>query len=379
MKNRETSRDAQPSPDVVKTENSLTSRVLQAQDEERRKIGRELHDSVGQALVAMKMGIAKFMREHSVGEGSELDKILSTLDSTIAEVRTISHLLHPPNIDLMGLRATLAWYLDGFGLRTGIKTKFDAQEELPPLPAGAETALFRVVQECLTNIHRHAQASHVVLRMRSTGTELQLEVNDNGVGFADLDACKEGVGILGMQERLRELGGTLRVESGHGIGSSVFAEIPLCHSAAVAISPEPPPRQEPIRVVVVDDHPAMRLAIRTLLRGEPDIEVCGEAGDAAEAVQLEANLRPEIMILDLQLGNTGGGWSVIRGLRANQSSVKIVIFSQFDERYFARPAYNAGCEGAVSKSSDPNILIDAIRTIHAGGRFFPPKLVSHSA
>src|SRR5215469_9622258 len=378
MKSRLTSRNTLTSPTETSPERSLTGRVLQAQDEERRKIGRELHDSVGQALAAVKMGIAKFKREHSIDGDSELDELSRILDSAIAEVRTISHLLHPPDLDLLGLRATLTWYLEGFGQRTGIQTELDAPEELPPLPAAADTALFRVMQECLTNIHRHAEASHVFVRMRSTPAEFQLEVSDNGKGFADLNSCREGVGILGMQKRLAELGGTLRIESGRTAGSSVFATIPLADSALVAIPPQRSLREGTIRVLVVDDHPAIRCGIRTLLGSEPEIEVCGEAASADRALQLAAKLQPDVMILDLQLGDRSG-WSVVRDLRASHSPTKILIFSHFEEDYFAYSAYRAGCDGAVSKTCDARLLTDAIRYIHAGGKFFSRKTMSHFA
>jgi CheY-like chemotaxis protein len=378
MKSRQTSRDAQSFPAETGPERTLTARVLQAQDEERRKIGRELHDSVGQALAAVKMGIAKFKRAHSIGEDSELDEISRTLDSTIAEVRTISHLLHPPDLDLMGLRATVSWYLEGFGQRTGIQTELDAPEDFPPLPAAADTALFRVVQECLTNVHRHAEASRVVLRVRVTPAEFQLEVSDNGKGFADLNSCREGVGILGMQERLAELAGTLRIESGHTAGSSVFATIPLAHAAPIAVPPQPSPRGGTIRVLVVDDHPAIRCGIRLLLGSEPGIEVCGEAANADQALQLAAKLEPEVMILDLQLGDRDG-WSVVGELRATQSCTKILIFSHFQERYFAEAAYRAGCDGAISKGCDAKLLTEAIRTIHAGEKFFKTRAMTHFA
>src|SRR5215469_15320070 len=209
MRNTQSNPEDRASEAVATPGSSLASRILQAQDDDRRKIGRELHDSVGQGLVAAKMSIAKFKRDHSIEEGSPLDDAMRALDSVIQEVRTVSHLLHPPELELMGLRASLAWYVDGFQQRTGIRTKLDAPSELPPLPSDSATTLFRVAQECLTNIHRHAQASSVVVRIEVTQGELQLEVSDNGKGFADLNACRQGIGILGMQERLRELGGKL--------------------------------------------------------------------------------------------------------------------------------------------------------------------------
>jgi len=375
-------RNAQTNPEIRAPEASLTrershaTRILQAQDDERRKIGRELHDSVGQSLVAIKMGIARCIQDRAIEEGSALDDVLSLLDSTIAEVRTISHLLHPPNLDLMGLRAALGWYVQGFQQRTCIETELHAPDELPFLSPFASTVLFRVAQECLTNIHKHAQASRVSLRFVIGNGELQLEVNDNGKGFADLDSCRQGVGILGMQERLSELGGTLRIESGRDAGSSVFATVPLI--ADPPTFPKAARQDEQIRVLIVDDHPAIRYGVRMILTAQPGIAVCGEASREAEAVELASKLLPDVMILDLQLDDASG-WSVVRKLRDAQSSTRILIFSHYDELYVRTSADRAGCHGFVSKASDANALVDAVRTVQNGGKYFKVKTVGKSA
>jgi DNA-binding NarL/FixJ family response regulator len=119
----------------------------------------------------------------------------------------------------------------------------------------------------------------------------------------------------------------------------------------------------------VDDHPAIRYAIRTVLSTEPDIEVCGEASDQAQAVELATRLRPDVMILDLQLGKFNG-WSVVQKVRAAQLKAKIIIFSHYVSRSPAGAVYRSQCDAAVSKGTDTAILIEAIRAVHAGGTFF---------
>ena len=219
-------------------ERSLTARLLAAQDEERRKISRELHDSVGQSLAAVKMALGRLKRKLGPREVREIEDAESLIDEVLAEVRTVSHLLHPPSLDMMGLRSSLVWYAEGFRKRAGVETDIEIPEPLPKLPENVQIVLFRLVQECLTNVHRHAEASHVMVRVALNPSELQLEVTDNGKGFAPLDRSLQGVGILGMQERLKELSGILRIESIPGKGSSVLATIPLAESRPEADQPE---------------------------------------------------------------------------------------------------------------------------------------------
>jgi CheY-like chemotaxis protein len=362
-----------PSSEVQALEGSVSVRILQAQDDERRKIARELHDSVGQALVAAKMVLSKIKREESIQDGSALDEAVKMLDDALAEVRTISHLLHPPDIDLAGLRRSLAYYVEGFKQRTGIKTVLEAPAKIPSLPSFVTSALFRITQECLTNIHKHAQASQVIVRLVLHLNKLQLEVNDNGKGFADLEACRQGIGILGMQERLAEIGGKLRIESGHGAGSSVFAIIPLRAETPVAVPPQSAPKEGTVRVLIVDDHPAIRYGLRMVLKNQADMMVCGEATNADQGVELAMKLQPDIVILDLQLGNASG-WSVVRRLRAQKSAAKIIIFSHF--AYADSSASASLCEGCVPKSADPAELIGAIRSVYRGTKAFLRKAQS---
>jgi signal transduction histidine kinase len=215
---------AEISPSVP--DRSLSAAILEAQDNERRRISRELHDSVGQSLVAIKMEIGK-LKPRLSGEdcNNALEEINRMVDEAVAEIRTVAHLLYPLSLEALGLRSAVVEYARGFQERTGIQTSVEIPESLPKLARVTETALFRVVQECLTNVHKHAKASNVAILVTATLNEFQLEITDDGIGFPD-KFC-EGVGLRGMRERVKELGGNLSVWSGAFVGTSTTAAIPL--------------------------------------------------------------------------------------------------------------------------------------------------------
>jgi len=211
----------------------LSARLLQLQDEERRRIARELHDSVGQTLAALSMNLSAVR-----GEIERVARAAATLNDSeglvrgmVTEVRTISHLLHPPLLDEAGLSSALRWYVDGFSQRSGIKVDIDIPEGLERLPADFETAIFRVVQECLTNIHRHSGSLLAKIRIRERDGQVMVDIEDKGRGIsqeklAEMATGTTGVGIRGMQERLRQLGGKLSVESDNS-GTIVIVRLPL--------------------------------------------------------------------------------------------------------------------------------------------------------
>jgi signal transduction histidine kinase len=213
----------------------LTGRLLQLQDEERRKFSRELHDSLGQYLAGVKMNLDMFSRAHP--DDRLLSEAISLLDQSIAETRTISHLLHPPLLDEAGFLSAATWYLEGFAQRSGIQIRLDFPQEIGRLPRPVELGLFRVLQESLTNIHRHAGSSKAEISMRISADQVVLAVRDYGKGIPPellesfrRNSANAGVGLAGMRERMRELGGQLQVESSAS-GTVISATIPLETSA----------------------------------------------------------------------------------------------------------------------------------------------------
>lgn len=218
----------------------LTGQVLQLQDEERRRIARELHDSVGQCLAALGMNLSA-VETGMKGAIARLTETVSRVADSRAmvkemtsEIRTISYLLHPPMLDEAGLVPAVRWYLQGFSDRSKIMVDLDMSEDFERLPRELETTIFRLVQECLTNIHRHSESRVATIRIRRLGDHVEVEVRDEGKGMSQetlsemISSGTTGVGIGGMRERARQLGGTLEVKSaGEGKGTAVLARLPV--------------------------------------------------------------------------------------------------------------------------------------------------------
>ena len=222
----------------------LSSRLLQMQDEERRRIARELHDSVGQIAAAMAMNLSAVQRDSdrlSTNAKAVLDENSNLVTELSRQIRTISHLLHPPLLDEVGLVSALQWYVQGFAERSKIQVSLDLPADLRRLPREMETAVFRIVQECLTNVHRHSGSSTAAIRIGQSDNQLRVEVEDAGKGIPTEKqseiACagKTGVGMSGMRERLRQFGGHLEVTSIPG-KTIVEATLPVRELQAKAAS-----------------------------------------------------------------------------------------------------------------------------------------------
>lgn len=212
----------------------LSSRLQQMQDEERRRLARELHDSAGQLLAAMSMNIAVVKTEAyklSPQVAKRIDENAAIIAQLIKEIRTISHLLHPPLLDEVGLSSALRWYVDGFAERSKIQATLDLPSNLDRFPADLEIAIFRAVQESLTNIHRHSGSPSCSVKLIQGKDHLHVEIRDEGKGIPKdkqlvLTSSRSGVGLRGMVERLRHLGGTLEINSSEN-GTTVVVTLPI--------------------------------------------------------------------------------------------------------------------------------------------------------
>lgn len=212
---------------------ALSARILELQDIERRKIARELHDSVGQYLAGLKMSLGQLSSAKAslTANSHWLPDAIEMADRAIGEIRTISHLLHPPLLDELGFESTAKWYVEEFAKRSGTKVKLEIAGIADRLPRGIELALFRALQEALTNVHRHAAATSVDVVVTCNDGKVILDVCDNGKGIPArvLNQFRSGgaagIGLAGMRERLAELRGTLEVESS-AAGTTVKATLP---------------------------------------------------------------------------------------------------------------------------------------------------------
>ncbi|MCE9611777.1 MAG: PAS domain-containing protein [Chthoniobacter sp.] len=210
---------------------SLSHRLVQAGEEERRRIARELHDSTAQDLVAVLMNLA-LLQEHLGARDIIASQIVADstalLENSVTDIRTLAYLAHPPQLDETGLAGALTDYAHGFSQRTTIRVQMEIPPGLPRLPEPCEMALFRVVQESLANVHRHAQSENATIRLAQSNGAVILEIADTGRGFSLEKAARPGalgVGIPGMRERMQYCGGRLEVESGSG-GTIIRAVVP---------------------------------------------------------------------------------------------------------------------------------------------------------
>lgn len=219
----------------------LSARLIQSRDEERRRFARELHDSTGQDLTLLNMELAVIGREvekfspelaRRVSDSSERLKHISDA------LRTMSYLLHPPLLDYLGLASALRQYVTGFSARSNIKVDLKIPPDFGRLPDDMEITCFRMIQECLTNIHRHSGSATAVITINYQKEGIRVEVRDEGRGIPrkrqlELKSGGGGVGLAGMRERIAQLGGTLEIKS-DAKGTIVIAILPLKHSTTAA-------------------------------------------------------------------------------------------------------------------------------------------------
>jgi PAS domain S-box-containing protein len=196
----------------------LSVRLLSMQDEERRRIARDLHDGLGQELAVAKMVLGKSLGPNSIpGEKGVASEASEIIDRAIQQVRSMSHLLHPPLLDEVGLLSALSWYMEGLTKRSGIETSFEVQPDFPRLAPELETAIFRIVQEALTNVFKHSEARKVWINLSRRDSQMIVSVRDDGKGIkkrtADLQPDSIGIGLGGMRQRAKEFGGELRLSN----------------------------------------------------------------------------------------------------------------------------------------------------------------------
>jgi signal transduction histidine kinase len=217
----------------------LSHSLMTAQDEERRRISRELHDGLGQDLTAVKMMLGGLVQPNQLKDSTEnktIAEVLSMMDSAIEQVRTMSHLLHPPLLDEMGLLSALRWYTEGFAKRSGVETVLDVPKNFPRLEPDIEMAIFKIVQESLTNVFRHAEAKRAVVQLEERDGCALVSIEDNGRGIGsgaeELQPNSYGIGVISIRQRAAEHGGQVTLRN-TGLGTRVEVKIPL---------PVPPPQ-----------------------------------------------------------------------------------------------------------------------------------------
>jgi signal transduction histidine kinase len=227
----------------------LSAKLMRLQDEEHRRIARNLHDSLGQYLASIKMNLDTLSSSASPNQAEPLSEALELVERSITETRTLSFLLHPPLLDEVGFASAARWYTDEFAKRSGIEVKVDLPDGIDRLPELTEIALFRILQESLTNVHRHSGSSSVEIGLTVTENQVLLSVRDFGRGMpaglrqgSDQNGNHVGVGLSGMRERITDLGGSLNIESSSH-GTAIIVAFPL--AAQPSRESRPPVKASP--------------------------------------------------------------------------------------------------------------------------------------
>jgi two-component system, NarL family, sensor kinase len=374
----------------------LSGRLLQLQDEERRRIARDLHDTTGQKIAALSMSLDRVARlldtrkperQEALNEGRDIVRMIGE------EIRTLSYLLHPPLLDESGLGSAIRWYAEGFQKRSGIQLTVNISPDLGRLFTEVEMALFRVVQESLTNVHRYSGSPDAEITVVGTPDAVNLEVVDHGKGIEAGTARVKvegiaalGVGIPGMRERLRQLGGQLEVDFGRD-GTRVSASVPFKKAKAADTAEEfeiavvastngksngdtTSSSDMRRRILIADDHEVMRRGVRGLLESHDEWAVCGEAFEGREVVVKSRELRPDLIIMDINMPGLTG-IDAAQQIRKENPAAKILFFSVHESAQTVREVVNVGAQGYVAKSRAGHDLVDAVRSVLDGGTFFP--------
>ncbi len=340
---------------------ALAGRLMHAQDDERRRIARMLHETTAQDLAALKMHLARLNRTAShlsEPDRSALTDSISLAEQSITEIRTLSYLLHPPFLDEMGLLSALRWYAAGFAERSGITVDLELPESFDRLPLDTETALFRIVQESLINIHRHAGSETARIRLRRdaggarAGDRRSRPRHPEGFARAHHERRRPRRCGDRRHERADRAGGRAprdRVER-----SRDDRPRPVAARAGG--------RLMPLRILVVDDHAVVRRGVRSLLESHEGWEVCGEATTGRDAVEQSRRLRPDVVVMDLSLPELNG-LDATRQILKDAPDTEVLVLTMHQSEELARDVLQAGARGYVLKSDADENLIAAVDSL----------------
>jgi two-component system, NarL family, sensor histidine kinase UhpB len=330
-------------------------RVLAAQEAERVGIARDLHDEVGQVLTGVLFqldSIASAAPEHR----EDLEEAKSTVRRALDEVRRISSELRPEMLEHLGLVSALTELTSTFGRVSNVQIERRFDPALPKLTAETELAVYRIAQESLTNIARHAQATRVTITLERGTDSIVLRVADDGRGFDGKP--EEHGGLRSMRERALLIEGALAFKPAPGGGVEVRLEVPVV-----------------TRILIADDFPIVRSGLRKVLDAKPDLEVVAEAEDGHEAVEKAIAEDVDLVILDISMPRMTG-IQAAGELQKRKPEIKVLILSMHDSEQFLFEALKAGASGYVLKSGADTDIVDAVRAAMRGETFLYPSAVT---
>ncbi|HEY2492909.1 MAG TPA: hybrid sensor histidine kinase/response regulator transcription factor [Paenibacillus sp.] len=326
--------------------------------EERTRLSKDLHDTIGHSYTSIIMGLETLRLELATSAGQDkLDSLLQMARKSIDEVRGYVHQMESPQ-DKLPLSEAVKQLLDEFQANSNVNVRFRSFGEESPIPKQAQITFYRCLQESLTNAVRHGQATEIVVSLQFEQQQTRLEVQDNGLGAEHL---QEGFGLTAMKERAFNLQGQISIYSELGEGTVVTCTLPR--------QVELP--NEVIRLLLVDDQPFIRESLRILLEGQRDLQVVGMAEDGQQAVDICEQLRPQVVLMDLDMPNLDG-ISATQIMKQKWPDMRVLILTTFQQKEKAIQVLRSGADGYLLKSIEPRELVETIRLVHRGG-----TIISH--
>lgn len=357
---------------------ALAMEVIEAEERERRRIATLLHEDLQQMLASARFQVQSVTSD--MHNESMLEDVSQILEESIAKSRRLSHELSPPVLHHNDLHAVFEWLATQMGEKFGIQVQLEANGHSQFENGPVKVFLFRAVQELLFNAVKHGGVKTVRVQLSESKGDLAITVSDQGKGFdpaiLDLSEAKTGIGLLGIRERARHVGGNLKIESAPGEGSRFCLKVPVTFASQEKIQkPATPPLKEVdlpaasdakrLRLLIVDDHKVMRQGLISLISGNQLIEIVGEAADGHEAVKLAKQLRPDVIIMDISMP-VMDGIEATRHIKTAQSEVHVIGLSVHEDEKILKGLRDAGADGFLSKSASAAELLEAI---YKGGRF----------
>ncbi len=342
----------------------LLRRLVTAQEEERRRIARELHDQFGQQISALRLGLTTLA---DPAQRDQIDETLARLQAITAQldqdVDRLALELRPTTLDDLGLQVALQQHVEEWSGHHNIAAEFQMTgSEQRPIPPEIEIVLYRVVQEALTNVLKHSDARHVSILLERRADQVRTIIEDDGRGFDPETVRQQNrLGLLGMQERVALVGGTVTIETTIGRGTSVFVHIPTPGKRMTMTATK-------LRIFLADDHAIIREGLALLIGTQPNMEVVGQAGDGHSTLQHVLECQPDVVVMDVSMPGMNGALVTAQLCQACPG-IRIVALTRHGEVGYIRQMLQAGAQGYVLKQAAGADLLDAIRTVAAGGTY----------
>jgi PAS domain S-box-containing protein len=360
-----------------KAENDLArvrSALAEVQVEEARRIARDLHDDISQRLALLSFDIDRLLSGPPLSHEALLASLRSSrqkINDICGGLRDISHRMHPSVLEHLGLPNALQHLCDDFLQREGIPVKFHSDELANEIPRSIGYCLYRVAQEALHNISKHAKASAVHVNLAMAGKTIELHVTDSGVGF-DTSKVTSGLGLESMRERVELVNGTFSVTSEPGFGTRIVVSVPLHELSATSLADrddalgpdEHVERQtKKCRVLIGDDHPIFAAGVAKLL--EETCDVAGTVGDGLALVEAAERLKPDLILIDISMPILNG-FDAARRIRKSVPGAKLLFLTTHSEVDYADEAFKCGASGFLVKQAALSELPKAIAALLEG-------------